>query len=217
MAQRRLVSGIGDEYSLPSPERLVAELETFLKWLELDQSDHYLIKAALAHIWFLALSPFQSGNARLARMISRRVLVGRRAATISLCSLSAQLARDRAGYIEAVEIARTGDLDLTNWVSWFCHQIQRAAMHAEVSIARESSASRFWQRCAGLSLNPRQMRALDHLHQHPEDALYSKRWGEIVGVSSDTALRDLSELTEHGLLVRQGRARAVRFVLAQTP
>jgi Fic family protein len=201
----------------PPPERLVGELEAFLKWLELDQSDHYLIKAALAHIWFMALSPFQCGNARLARMISRRVLAGRRAAIISLCSLSAQLSRDRAGYVEAMEIARTGDLDLTSWVSWFCNQVQRAAMHAEVSVARETSASRFWQRCAALSLNPRQLRALDHLQRNPDDALHSKRWSEVVGVSSDTALRDLNELTAHGLLVRQGRARAARFVLAEAP
>jgi len=213
------VASAGPAMSWPGPpaERLVGELEIFLKWLELDQSDHYLVKAALAHIWFLALSPFQCGNARLARMVSRRVLVGRRAAPLALCSLSAQFARDRAGYVEAVEIARTGDLDLTHWVGWFCHQVQRAAMHAEVNVARETSASRFWQQCAGLSLNPRQLRALDHLQRHPDEALQSKRWGQLLGVSSDTALRDLTELAAHGLLRRQGRARAVRFVLAQAP
>lgn len=187
-------------FEAPPASSLEAEMAAFLAWLNADDETPPLIKAGLGHLWCVTLHPFDDGNGRIARAIGDLLLVRADGSTQRFYSLSAQIQRERATYYAILERTQKGALEVTDWLEWFLAALHRALDEAQHSLDAVLTKGRFWQRCAGLSLNARQLKLLNRLLDGFEGKLTSRKWAAIAKCSPDTALRDINELLALGLL-----------------
>lgn len=140
------------------------ELNCFLDWFNEPAADlDGLIRAGLAHLWFITLHPFEDGNGRLARAITDMAVAQDEAQPMRFFSLSAQILREQASYYEVLERTQRGDIDVTGWLAWFLRQVSAAATAAEKTVANTLAKARFWLRHRSTHLNERQRKALDRL------------------------------------------------------
>jgi Fic family protein len=189
-------------YQAPPAALLDAEMSDFLRWFNVAQPDDPLIRAGLAHLWFVTLHPFEDGNGRIARAIGDMALARAEPAAQRFYSLSAQVQRERKDYYELLERTQKGGLDVSDWLTWFLGCLQRAIQNAETTLADVLAKARFWQRWAGTPMNERQIKLLNRLLDGFEGKLTSSKWATIAKCSADTALRDISDLVERGVLVK---------------
>jgi Fic family protein len=187
-------------YEAPPAHRLDAEMRDFLHWFNVDTHDDPVIKAGLAHLWFVTLHPFEDGNGRIARAVSDMGLARAEQSAQRYYSLSAQLQRERHDYYDRLEATQKGELDVTEWLEWFLACLLRALQGAEATLAVVLAKARFWQRWAGLPMNDRQTKLLNKLLDGFDGKLTSSKWAAIGKCSQDTALRDITELLECGVL-----------------
>lgn len=191
-------------YEAPPALQLDAEMTDFLLWFNLDQQDDPLVKAGLAHLWFVTIHPFDDGNGRIARAVGDMALSRAEQSMQRYYSLSAQIQRERKTYYDSLESAQKGDLDVTGWLTWFLRCLLSAVQGTEKTLASVLAKARFWQHWAGTPLNARQIKLLNKLLDDLEGKLTSSKWATIAKCSQDTALRDISELVERGVLKRSG-------------
>ena len=189
-------------YEAPPALQLDAEMADFLLWFNVDQQDDPLVKAGLAHLWFVTIHPFDDGNGRIARAVGDMALSRAEQSTQRYYSLSAQIQRERKAYYDCLEATQKGDLDVTGWLTWFLRCLLSAVQGAEKTLASVLAKARFWQHWAGTPLNARQIKLLNKLLDDFEGKLTSSKWAMIAKCSQDTALRDISELVERGMLKR---------------
>lgn len=189
-------------YQAPPAPRLDAEMADFLLWFNTVRPDDPLVQAGLAHLWFVTLHPFEDGNGRIARAIGDMALARAEPAAQRFYSLSAQIQRERKDYYELLERTQKGRLDVTDWLAWFLGCLLRAIQGAETTLAAVLAKARFWQRWAGTPMNERQIKLLNRLLDGFEGKLTSSKWAAIAKCSADTALRDISDLLERGVLVK---------------
>lgn len=187
-------------FQAPPAERLQTDVDTFLRWLESDQEEHPLIKAGLAHLWFVTLHPFDDGNGRVARAIGDMALARAEQMPQRCYSLSEQIQKERKDYYDQLERTQKGMLDVTPWLAWFLGCLSRAMQGAEMSLAAVFNKSKFWQHWAGVPMNARQIKILNRLLDGFEGKLTSSKWAAINKCSADTALRDINELIVLGVL-----------------
>jgi Fic family protein len=156
----QVISGpIGKEqvhYEAPKAERLRDEMKKFLDWFEKADSTDLVLKAGVAHLWFVTIHPFEDGNGRIARAIAGMVLARCEQSPQRFYSMSAQIRQERKTYYEILEATHKGDLDITRWLEWFLDCLGRALEHAETIFAAVLSKARFWERHAAVKLNERQ-------------------------------------------------------------
>jgi Fic family protein len=187
-------------YEAPPAHRLEAEMEGFLKWFNADNEDNPVVKAGLAHLWLVTVHPFEDGNGRIARAVGDMALSRAEKSSQRFYSLSAQIQRERKDYYDRLEATQKGDLDVTDWLEWFLACLLRAIQVAEETLAQVLAKARFWQHWAGTPLNIRQIKLLNKLLDGFDGKLTSSKWAAVAKCSQDTALRDINELLERGVL-----------------
>lgn len=202
-------------FEAPPAARLPAEMSRFVAWANAATSEPALIKAGIAHLWFVTLHPFDDGNGRMARAIGDLFLARAENSGQRFYSLSAQIQRDRSAYYDILERTQRGEMDVTEWLAWFLGTLQRALGNAGHALDRVLIKARFWQRFAGIALNPRQAKLLNRLLDGFDGNMTSSRWASIADCSPDTALRDINELIAQGILRKSdggGRSTAYRIL-----
>jgi Fic family protein len=192
-------------YEAPPAVLLDAEVGNFLNWfnldnLRVDNQDDPVVKAGLAHLWFVTVHPFEDGNGRIARAVGDMALARAEKSAQRFYSLSAQIQREREEYYDRLEATQKGDLDITAWLEWFLGCLLRAIQSADETLAQVLAKARFWQHWAGMPLNDRQIKLLNKLLDGFDGKLTSSKWAAIGKCSQDTALRDITELMERGVL-----------------
>ena len=214
----QVVSGpVGKEtvhYEAPPAERIPKELEQFLDWFAQTGKSDPLLRAGLAHLWFVTIHPFADGNGRIARAIADMALAQEEETGQRFYSMSAQIRRERNEYYALLERTQKGDLDVTNWQEWFLNCLNRALAGTETTLGAVLVKARFWQRFAAESLNERQIRVLNRLLDGFEGKLTSSKWARIAKSSQDTAYRDILDLVERGALQKDpGGGRSTSYSL----
>jgi Fic family protein len=189
-------------FEAPPADRLNAETTRFLDWLNHDFDVASVIKAGLAHLWFVTLHPFDDGNGRIARAIGDLLLARADGSPQRFYSLSAQIQSERSAYYDILEQTQRGSLDVTAWLTWFLHTLHRAVDNAQHTVDAVLVKTRFWQRWATASFNDRQIKLLNRLLDGFDGKLTSSKWAAIAKCSADTALRDIGELVTSGVLRR---------------
>lgn len=216
----QVVSGpIGRErvhFEAPHAHRLSGEMDAFLNWFESPASTDPVLRAAIAHLWFVTIHPFDDGNGRIARAIADMALARSERSPQRFYSMSAQIRQERNAYYDMLETTQKGDVDITSWLKWFLECLDRAFDGAEAVLAKVFAKARFWERHQGTSFNPRQRDMIGRLFDGFEGKLTSSKWAAIEKCSPDTALRDISELLERGILVKDpGGGRSTSYSLCR--
>ena len=200
-------SGYGHEwvhFAAPSADRLAEELNDFLLWLNTscDQQDNIdlVIKAGIAHLWFVTLHPFDDGNGRLTRAITERILAQSDDSAQRFYSMSAQILAQRNDYYNILERTQKGRRDITDWLVWFIETLEKALINAQNTTDTIISKAQFWQMHRMQALNDRQVKMLNMLLTRFYGKLTTKKWSVMTKCSVDTALRDINDLIEKGLL-----------------
>ena len=189
-------------FEAPPAAHLPQEVEQFLIWFNLNQQDDPIIKAGLAHLWFVTLHPFDDGNGRIARAIGDMALARADGASQRFYSLTAQIGRDRKNYYDLLEQTQKGTLEVTQWLTWFLSSMLSAIQAAEVGLSDTLVKTNFWQHWSGTPMNERQIKLLNKMLDGFEGKLTSSKWAIIAKCSPDTALRDISDLLDNGVLVK---------------
>lgn len=202
-------------YQAPPAELLPAEAKRFLAWANEEAGEPALVKAGLAHLWFVTLHPFDDGNGRIARAVGDLFLTRADGSPQRFYSLSAQIQRERKDYYDVLERTQKGKLDVTGWLLWFLSTLGRAVSTAQVTLDAVLFKARFWQRWAGTPMNERQAKLLNRLLDGFDGKLTSSKWAAIAKCSPDTALRDITQLLELGVLKKSpGGGRSTGYELA---
>ncbi|MBS0342400.1 MAG: Fic family protein [Proteobacteria bacterium] len=203
-------------FQAPPADALATEMPRFLAWANEAAREPMLIKAGLAHLWFVTLHPFDDGNGRVARAVGDLFLA--RADGVGqqrFYSLSAQIQRERKDYYDILERTQKGSLDVTAWLAWFLGTLGRAIASAQATLDSVLGKARFWQHWAGTPMNERQAKLLNRLLDGFEGKLTSSKWAAIGKCSPDTALRDITQLLELGVLRKSpGGGRSTSYELA---
>ena len=189
-------------FEAPPASRLTSEMNRFLAWSNNAASEPALIKAGIAHLWFITLHPFDDGNGRIARALGDYFLARADRSSQRFYSLSAQIQRERKAYYEILERTQKRSLDITEWLNWFFETLLRALAESQNTLDAVLAKTRFWHHCDAKILNERQIKMLNLLLDGFEGKLTSTKWGQITKSSPDTALRDISDLTARGILRR---------------
>ena len=204
-------------FEAPEAGRLKHEMAAFLKWFNTSDKTTIdpVLKAGVAHFWFVTIHPFEDGNGRIARAIADMVLVRSEKSAQRFYSVSAQIRRERNKYYDCLEVSQKGDLDITDQLEWFMECLDRAFDHADEALRGVLSKARFWEKLASVSLNDRQRLMLNRLVDGFEGKLTSSKWATITKCSQDTAGRDLDDLAKRGILKKDAAGgRSTSYSLA---
>ena len=216
----QVVSGpIGREvvhYEAPAATRLEQEMQMFLDWFNEPSSTDPVLKAGLAHLWFVNIHPFDDGNGRIARAIGDMALARSEDSPQRFYSMSSQIRLERNDYYDVLERTGKGTTDVTGWMVWFVGCLGRAIENAERNLDAVLAKARFWERIADIPINERQRKVINLLLGNFQGNLTSSRWARITKCSQDTAGRDITTLVEHGILARSaegGRSTSYSLVI----
>ena len=201
-----VVSGpIGHEkvhFEAPPADDVPALMEGFLSWFNSDSQEDLLVKAALAHLRFLTVHPFEDGNGRIARALTEMLLARSDGSPRRFYSMARYIAANRDDYYAAIEHAQKGTPDVTGWIAWFLSAVRHAVESSANELGAVLSRSAFWSSLDSVSLNERQRKMLSLLAGDFEGKLTAKKWAKICKVSPDTALRDINDLIAKDVLER---------------
>ena len=201
----QIVSGaMGKEkvhYEAP-PSDVVPDMMTdFLTWINSDNTvTDPVLKAAVAHLWFVAIHPFDDGNGRLTRTITDMQLAKADGFHLRFYSMSAEILREKKTYYEILEHTTNNSTDITEWLEWFLNTMKSSILRAEETVKRVVSKSSFWQRHREIPMNERQVKVVNMIWDGFTGKLTSSKWAKITKTSQATALRDITDLIEKGIL-----------------
>ena len=203
----QVVSGpMGKEmvhYEAPAAVRLPREMAQFLQWAnDAGDSTDLVLRAALVHLWFVTIHPFDDGNGRIARAIADLMLARSERSAQRFYSMSAQIRYERNDYYMILDRTQKDTLDITPWIQWFLACLGRAFEGTETTLAHVLRKAKFWERANRIVLNARQNLLLNMLLDGFDGKLTTAKWAKIGKCSHDTALRDIQYLIEQGLLVQ---------------
>jgi Fic family protein len=200
----QVVSGaIGHEhihYEAPEVSTLAREMKTFLDWFNSHEDIDPVLKAAVAHLWFVTIHPFEDGNGRIARALADMQLARSEQSPQRFYSMSAQIRQERNAYYSILETTQKGGLDITPWLKWFLSCLDRAFDGAETTLAGVLKKARFWEQHSHNVFNARQKNMINHMLDGFQGKLTSSKWAKIEKCSPDTALRDINDLVERGVI-----------------
>lgn len=202
--EMRIVSGaFGKErvhYEAVKPENVAAEMDKFLSWLNNDDKLDPVIKAAIAHFWFIIIHPFDDGNGRVARAITDMLLARAENSVERFYSMSSQILVERKRYYEVLQKVQYSTGDITEWLDWFLHCLKNAMIATENTTQKVLKKAEFWKKHEQTTVNERQRIMLNMLFDGFEGKLKTSKWAKITKTSTDTALRDIKDLIEKGIL-----------------
>ncbi len=202
-------------YEAPDAGRLPEEMRGFLAWFNGDERMDAVLKAAIAHLWFVTIHPFEDGNGRIARAIAEMALARSEKSPQRFYSMSAQIRTERKTYYDVLERTQKGTLDIMEWLGWFLGCLGRAFEDAEQILGSVLAKARFWETHAGGPFNERQRKVLNLLLDGFEGKLTSSKWATLGKCSQDTASRDIGDLVKRGILVKEAAGgRSTSYSLA---
>jgi Fic family protein len=187
-------------FEAPPADRLDGEMTRFLDWFARRDSTEGLLRAGLAHLWFVTIHPFEDGNGRVARAIADQALAQAEGSAQRFYSMSRQIRQERADYYDTLEAAQSGPLDVTPWLSWFLGCLARAIDGAEETCAQVLRKAGFWRTHSQVAFTDRQRTVLNRYLDGFEGKLTARKWSVIGNCSLPTANRDISDLVERGIL-----------------
>ena len=203
-------------YEAPAAARLEAEMEAFLNWFKAMEQTDLVLKAALAHLWFVTLHPFEDGNGRIARALADMLLSRSDGTAWRFYSMSAQIRVERKAYYDVLERTQKGGLDVTGWLVWFLECLDRAFDATEKQLAKVFEKAHFWHRPEAAGLSERQRLMVNRLLDGFEGKFTTSKAAKIAKCSPDTALRDIQDLVRRGLLVKgDGGGRSTAYEIAK--
>ena len=202
----QVVSGaMGKEkvhFEAPNSNLVETEMSQFLDWFNTSKID-LVIKAAIAHLWFLTIHPFEDGNGRIARALTDMLLAQSDKSNQRFYSMSAQIRLERKQYYEILEKAQKGSLDVTEWIVWFLNCLINALKSSEFILTSVLFKADFWQTHMDTPLNERQRKLLNKLMDGFDGKLTSSKWAKIAKCSKDSAVRDINDLIDKGILQKE--------------
>jgi Fic family protein len=205
-------------YEAPAADRINGEMNTFLHWFEGQAPMDPVLKASLAHLWFVTIHPFNDGNGRIARAIADLSLARSENSPQRFYSMSAQIRQERDAYYGILEQTQKGALDITPWMEWFVGCLGRAIDGAQEALHQVLEKARFWEQIKSVPLNERQRRVINRLWNGFEGKLTTSKYAALAKCSQDTAHRDILALVAHGVLTQNpGGGRSTSYALAPVP
>ena len=208
----------GTGFEAPAAARLDGEMRRFLEWFNSDVTQEPVLKAALAHFWFVTIHPFDDGNGRIARAIADMSLARSEGSPRRFYSMSAQIRAERDDYYRLLERTQHGTMDVTPWMEWFLGCLTRAIESAQAALAGVIATARYWEMLRAVPLNERQRLVITAVLEGFEGKLTTSKWAALTKSSQDTALRDIQQLVERGVLVRSpAGGRSTSYSLADDP
>ena len=203
-------------YEAPAADRVEGEMGKFLAWFECDEQEDPLLKAAIAHLWFVTIHPFEDGNGRIGRAIAEMCLARSDGSAQRFYSMSSQILDERKEYYEVLEKTQAGSLDITEWLRWFLGCLDRAIEQSNQITSNALEKELFWKglKQRKVSPNDRQTKVLNKLFTGFEGKLTRDKWMKLTKASSRTALRDIEELIALGVIEQEeagGRSTSYRL------
>ena len=203
----QVVSGaMGKEkvhFQAPDSAQLAQEMKQFLDWFNGNAATDLVIKAAVAHLWFVTIHPFDDGNGRIARALTDMLLAQSDKSTQRFYSMSAQIRIERKQYYHLLEKTQKGNLDITDWIVWFLTCLVNALKATGTVLTKVLFKADFWQKHAGTILNERQKKLVNRMMDGFDGKLTSSKWAKIAKCSKDSAVRDINDLINKGILQRE--------------
>ena len=200
----QIVSGaMGKEkihYEAVKPKLVKAEMDKFLDWFNNENNIDSVLEAAIAHFWFIIIHPFDDGNGRIARAITDMLLARAEGSGERFYSMSGQILTERKRYYEVLQKVQHSSGDITEWLDWFLHCLKNAMLATENTTQKILSKAAFWNLHENTPINERQRLLLNKLFDGFEGKLQTSKWAKIAKTSTDTALRDIKDLVEKGIL-----------------
>jgi len=216
----QVVSGpIGRErvhFQAPDASRLEDEMERFLAWFNRPPDGDPALMAAVAHLWFVTIHPFDDGNGRIARAVSEMALSRADGSKDRFYSMSSGIEAERKEYYIQLESAQRGSLDITSWLAWFLACLDRAVEASDTMLGTVLHKARLWQRINTRPVNERQRKVVNRMLEHDwQGHLTTSKYAKLARCSPDTALRDIKELLERNVLVKnEGGGRSTSYRMA---
>lgn len=202
--EMQIVSGaIGKEkihYEAVKPEFVKPEMDKFLDWFNNDNSLDLVIKAAIAHFWFIIIHPFDDGNGRIGRALTDMLLARAEGSGERFYSMSSQILEERKKYYEVLQKVQHSSNDITEWLSWFLHCLKNAMSATENTMQKIMLKAEFWKLHEATAINERQRKILNILFDNFEGKLQTSKWAKINKISTETALRDIKDLIDKRIL-----------------
>lgn len=201
-------------FEAPEADRLEAEMSRFIKWFNGPAAVDPVLKAGIAHFWFVTIHPFEDGNGRIARAIADMALARADGTRDRFYSMSSQIETERKEYYLRLEAAQRGDVDITDWLEWFLGCLDRAIDGAEGTLGAVLNKARMWERINRRPVNERQRLVINRMLNGFKGFLSTSKYAKLAKCSTDTALRDIRELLERGILVQNpggGRSTSYRL------
>lgn len=217
----QVVSGaIGKEkvhFQAPDSDVVEKEMTRFIDWFNKSKVD-LVIKAAIAHLWFVTIHPFEDGNGRITRALTDMLLAQSDKSNQRFYSMSAQIRLERKQYYEILEKTQKGNLDITDWISWFLNCLTNALKSTDSVLTRVLFKADFWQKHIDTVINDRQRKLLNKLMDGFDGKLTSSKWAKIAKCSKDSAVRDINDLIEKGILQKESAGgRSTNYELIRMP
>lgn len=205
--EMQIVSGaMGKEkvhYEAPSSDKVKSEMDAFLEWINTDTTTDPVLKSAIAHFWFIIIHPFDDGNGRIARAISDLLLARSDETSQRFYSLSNQILLEKKVYYETLKRVQHSSGDITEWLDWFLNCLYRSLLATEETLQKVIYKADFWDRHKDTDFNARQRLMLNKLLDGFDGKLQTSKWAKITKSSADTALRDIKDLIEKGVLKQE--------------
>lgn len=201
-------------FEAPSSDRIDAEMKQFIEWFNENKNLDPVIKAAISHLWFVTIHPFEDGNGRIARAIADMQLARADESSQRFYSMSTQIRKERNTYYDVLEETQKGNLDITQWLNWFLQCLNASLDATDEILAVVLSKALFWDKHSATTLNERQRLLLNKLLDGFTGKLNSSKWAKIAKCSQDTALRDIQDLLQKDILVKEeGGGRSTSYIL----
>ena len=218
----QVVSGpMGKEkvhYEAPKSERITQEMNAFLDWFENENGLDLVLKAAIAHLWFVTIHPFDDGNGRITRAITDMLLARSDKSAQRFYSMSAQIRVERKEYYNILEKTQKSNLNITEWILWFLNCLTNAINATEIILSKVLYKAEFWKLHSTTILNERQQNIINRLLDGFNGKLTSSKWGKINKCSQDTALRDIQDLIKKDILQKEASGgRSTNYELVKMP
>lgn len=201
-------------YEAPKAGVLDVEMDQFINWFTNENDIESLLKAAIAHLWFITIHPFDDGNGRIARAITDMQLSKSDGVNQRFYSMSTEINTQKTTYYQILEQIQKGDLDITNWIIWFLKCLKNSIISSNIIVDKVVKKHQFWAKNARLISNERQIKMLQKLMEDFDGNLNTSKWAKMTKTSADTALRDITDLVNKGILLKsESGGRSTNYVL----